>query len=249
MAAGGQVNERNDAIRNDLVEYIRSQLGDRQDLFDRVVPSYAPLTRRPVVDNGWYAALTRPNVELVTDEVARLVEGGIETTDGQVREVDVIVTATGFEVVKYLFPGHYVGLDGVELHERWAPDGPRAYLGMMVPELPNLFMIYGPNSQPVSGGVSLPAWYQIWTGYVARCIVGILERGARSVAESRQAFDDYNAELDKAASQLILLTDEGSVERNYYVNEHGRLQVNSPFESPDYYDRCSAPDWDDLVVR
>ena len=59
------------------------------------------MVRRPVVDNGWYRALTRDNVELVTDEIARITPTGIETTDGQHREVDLIVVATGYKVDHY----------------------------------------------------------------------------------------------------------------------------------------------------
>ena len=101
------------------------------------MPDYAPMTRRPVVDNGWYDALTRDNVELVTDKHPRASPPtGIETDDGTVRDVDYVITATGFDVIKFLWPADYVGIDGAHLHERWSNDGPRAYLSMMVPGLP-----------------------------------------------------------------------------------------------------------------
>src|SRR5690606_19841835 len=126
-------NAMNDKLREDLIGYIKTQTGGRQDLIDRLIPDYAPFSRRPVVDNGWYQALTRENVELVTDPIARLTPTGIETVDGKVRDVDVIVTATGFDIVKYLWPTKYTGAGGVDLHDFWSKDGPRAYLGMMVP--------------------------------------------------------------------------------------------------------------------
>ncbi len=97
-AQGGKFNPLNDKMRDDLTAYIKAQTGGRQDLIDKLIPDYAPFSRRPVVDNGWYQALTRDNVELVTDGIARFTPKGIETTDGTVHEVDVVVTATGFEV-------------------------------------------------------------------------------------------------------------------------------------------------------
>ena len=71
-AQGGKFNPMNDKLRDDLTAYIKAQTGGRQDLIDKLIPDYAPFSRRPVVDNGWYQALTRDNVELVTDGIARL---------------------------------------------------------------------------------------------------------------------------------------------------------------------------------
>jgi 4-hydroxyacetophenone monooxygenase len=248
QAQGGYVNQKNDALRGILSDYIKSQVGDRPDLIEKLAPDYAPMTRRPVVDNGWYAALTRDNVELVTENIVRFTPTGIETDDGTVRDVDYIITATGFEVIKFLWPAEYYGRGGVSLHDRWSTDGPRAYLSLMVPEFPNMFMLYGPNSQPVSGGTSLPSWYQIWSGYIGQALIEMIERGKSSVQVTHEAHDRYNAALDEEAAGLVLLQDANSVKKNYYVNEYGRMQVNAPFESPYFHEMSSTPDWDDLEL-
>jgi len=248
-AKGGHFNPMNDKLRADLTAYITSQTGGRQELIDRLIPDYAPFSRRPVVDNGWYRALTRDNVELVTDAIARLTPSGVETVDGTAREVDTIITATGFQVVKYLWPAQYTGTGGVDLHDLWSVDGPRAYLGMMVPRFPNMFMIYGPNSQPLSGGTGLPVWYVLWAAYSARCIVHMLELGRSRVEVKQEAFERYNAALDEAASRLLLLQEEGAPDKNYYVNsEHGRLQVSAPWYGPEYHRMCTHVDWNDMEI-
>ena len=249
QAKGGKVNPANDKVREFLTQYIKDQTNGRQDLIDRLMPDYAPLSRRPVVDNGWYRALTRDNVELVTEGIARLTTHGIETEDGKIRDVDIIVTATGFEIVKYLWPAHYTGKNGIDLHESWTSgDGPRAYLSMMVPEFPNLFMLYGPNSQPVSGGTSMPNWYMVWSAYAARCIERMLETGKRSVSVKRDAFERYNAALDAESQKLIHVKPEGGADKSYYVNNEngGRLQVNMPWPSPEFHRMCTEIAWDDL---
>ena len=176
-AKGGKFNPMNDKLRDDLTAYIKDQTGGRQDLIDRLIPEYAPFSRRPVVDNNWYKALTLDHVDLVTDPIARLVPEGIQTEDGTVREVDVIITATGFDVIKYLYPMKTYGKGGLDIHDFWSTDGPRAYLSMMVPNFPNMFMLYGPNSQPLSGGTGLPIWYVIWSAYAAQCMVTAIEQG------------------------------------------------------------------------
>jgi 4-hydroxyacetophenone monooxygenase len=250
QAQGGKVNPRSDALRDFLTHYIKTETGGREDLIARLTPDYAPFSRRPVVDNGWYRALTRDNVELVTDDIARFTPRGIETADGTLREVDVIVTATGFDIVKFLWPARYAGKNGRDLHDMWnAADGPRAYLGMMVPEFPNFFMIYGPNSQPLSGGTSLHSWYAVWAGYAAQCIARMVEQGKSRVEVKREAYERYNAALDEAGAELILMKKEGGVEKNYYVNnEHGHLQVSAPWLSQDFHRMCAHIDWDDLEI-
>jgi len=242
---GGHITKKSEELREFLIGYIEEQVGDRPDLLERLVPDYAPMVRRPVVDNGWYKALTRENVELVTDGIARLTRTGIETVDGRQRDVDLIVFATGYDVVKYLWPAEYRGEGGVKLREFWGED-PRAYLGMLVPRFPNLFILYGPNSQPVSGGISLPSWFQIWSAYIAQCLTAMIEGGHRTVAVSESAFEEFNARQDAEASGMAFVTDKRSVERNYYLNASGRLQVNTPFETADLYAMQKAPKLDDL---
>lgn len=250
QAQGGQVNRQSDAVRRDLTAYIHAETGGRADLIERLVPDYAPFSRRPVVDNGWYRALTRDNVELVTDPIRRLTGSGVETEDGTERAVDVIVAATGFEVTHYLSPARLTGRGGADLHAQWTDgDGPRAYVGMMVPNFPNLFILYGPNSQPVSGGPAQPAWFATWGAFVAQCLMRMLRTGASAVEVTRAAHDDYNAQLDAEARKLVQMSPLGGFERNYYVNrEHDRLQVNAPWYAPRYHRWCSDVRWEDLTL-
>jgi 4-hydroxyacetophenone monooxygenase len=250
QADGGQVNAGSDALRKDLIAYIEHETGGRRDLIERLIPDYAPFSRRPVVDNGWYRALTRDDVELVTDPIERFVESGIETSDGSLREVDVIITATGFEVVKYLHPASFTGREATDIHAFWeAADGPRAWIGMMVPRFPNFFMLYGPNSQPVSSGPSQASWFTIWSAFIGRCLKRLLEDGASRIEVTEEAYTRYNESLDEEASRLVMMTKEGGVGKNYYVNnDHGRVQVNAPWYGPVFQRMFSEVDWDALTL-
>jgi len=248
IANGGKVNAMNDQLRETLTGYIQTQVGGDEELIAKLTPDYAPFSRRPVVDNGWYKALTRDNVELVTEGIARLTPTGIETNDGRQIDIDVLITATGFEVMRYLWPSDYKGKDGQSIHEFWSEDGPRAYLSVAVPNYPNLFMLYGPNSQPLSGGTGLPIWYVIWAAYAAQCVKELLETGKTKVEVKLEAFERYNKALDIEASTLLLLQDEGAPDKNYYVNEFGRLQVNAPWYGPEFHRLCTEINWDDLEL-
>ncbi len=244
---GGHITRKSDELRELMIGYIDSQIGDRPDLREKLIPDYAPMVRRPVVDNDWYKSLTRDDVALVTSGIERLTPTGIETADGKHHELDFIVFATGFEVDQFLWPAEYEGEGGRSLRAYWGEKSPQAYLGMMVPHFPNFFMMYGPNSQPVSGGISLPSWFQIWAAYLAQCLDTMFEEGHARVGVREEAFRKYNADLDAFGSELAFIKDTGSVERNYYVDDDGRLVVNTPYETAELYAMMRTPKRDDLV--
>ncbi len=228
---GGLISEKNDAFRENLLSYISSKIGDRPDLMEKCVPTFAPLSKRLVVDNGWYDALRRENVELVTNGIAAFTPTGIVTKDGTEREFDLVILASGFKVSQYLFPVNYRGRDGITLDDLWKADGARAYLGAAMPGFPNFFMLYGPNSQPRNGGFH--SWAEIWARYVTGGIVAMIEADARSVEVKRSAFEEHNEEIDQAAEKLTWMS-EGR--HSYYVNEHGRSGVNSPLRTDKYFE-------------
>jgi 4-hydroxyacetophenone monooxygenase len=242
--AGGAISRRNDGLRAALTEYIESKVGRDPQLMAKCLPDYAPLARRLVVDNGWYDALLRDNVDLVTDGIARITPTGIVSNAGQEVEVDAIALAAGFEVARYMWPVKYVGRAGVTLEDLWDKDGARAYLGMTIPGFPNLFVFYGPNAQPRAGGFL--SWIEIWSRYVARSVVMMIEGGFGSMEVRRDVHDDYNERMDVAMKDLIWEREGPKTTTNYYVNEHGRQGVQMPWLLADYHEWVIAPDPEDF---
>jgi len=234
---GGLISERNDKLREILTKYVETQVSSRPDLIDVLTPDYPPLARRLVIDNGWYEALGCDNVALVTDPILELTSSGIRTSDGEHREFDIIVYATGFETEKFLWPMTITGRGGRTLEDEWRHDGPRAYLGISVPGFPNLFIMYGPNSQPRAG--SLVSWLEVWSQHAAQAVVTMLEAGASRVEVNQDAFESFNCDLEAAHSNLIWHM--GPAGRNYYINSYGRQQVASPFRIEDYRSRFHRP--------
>jgi len=248
QASGGAFSRQNDAVRTFLQEYIKDQVDHRPDLIAKLTPQYPPFARRMVVDNGWYRALLRHNVELVTDPIARFTSDGIETSTGAQYDVDMVVTATGFSVEKYVWPADYVGVGGVHLQDKWSEEGAKAYLGMMVPMFPNFFIMYGPNSQNTSGGgAGLPTQIEIWSTYIAAVIIETIETNCRSVEVEASSFDRFYQRLDEVSQNTIWLLDEISSGRNYYVS-NGRLLVNQPWPHNDWHNMITRPDFADLQM-
>src|SRR4029078_6890579 len=100
--------------------------------------------KRLIVSDGFYEAIQRPNATLVTEGIARVEPGGVRTCDEALHELDVLVLATGFRVDRFVRPMHVIGRDSMPLDDVWA-EGPFAYMALAVPELPNFFMLQGPN--------------------------------------------------------------------------------------------------------
>jgi 4-hydroxyacetophenone monooxygenase len=244
QAQGGGINPRNDQVKAALTEYIEHKVGDDPVLLKKCMPSYPPLARRLVVDNGWYDALRRDNVELVTEPIERITPKGIVSADGEERQFDLIVLGAGFQTSRYLWPVKYEGRDGATLEKAWAKDGARSYLGISMPGFPNLFMFYGPNGQPRSGGFY--SWAEVWARYSAGMIVKMIEGGFRSAEVKRDTFDSYNAELDEAMKE-ILWEREGA--GGYYNNEFGRSGVNLPFLTEDYHAMVAEANPEDYLLR
>ena len=240
--AGGLISRRNDNLRKNNISYMESKIGRDPDLMKQLMPDFPPFAKRPVVDNGWFDALARDNVELVTGPIQRITPDGVVGSDGIERKCDLLVLSAGFTVERYVWPTRYEGRGGVTLEELWADDGARAYLGMTVPDFPNLFLLYGPNGQARAG--ALFKWLEIWARYALKAIVELVEKGGKSIEVKREVYEDYNRRLDEVEKLCIW-----EMVKSYYVNKHGRQQVSNPWLPRDYFPWVEAPDPDDYDIR
>jgi 4-hydroxyacetophenone monooxygenase len=224
------INLTNDRTRSMLIEYIRSQLGDRQDLFDKVVPNYPPFGKRMLLDNGWFRTLVRDHVQLVTESIAEVRADRIVTESGVEHEVDTIVLATGFDVARFLTSFEIVGQNGVKLQEEWQDDG-RAYLGSTVPGFPNMFCIYGPNVQAGHGG-SVIISLERQVHHIVSVLAEMVQRGAGIVEVHLAAHQAYNETVDARLSSMVW-THPGM--NTYYRNAAGRIVANSPYRYAEWW--------------
>ncbi len=227
------LNATNQKFREDLIAYMRRELNGDEALLAKTTPPYPPYGKRMLRDNNWYKMLTRPNVDLVTTPIKRMTAKGVETEDGQVTEADVIVLATGFQTARMLGPlGETVVYEaGTSLRENWNGDDPRAHLGVMTLNFPNLFMLYGPGTNLAHGG-SIIFHMECQARYIMQALREMLEGGHRRM-ECRQApHDAYNERLD-AKHYSMVWTHPGV--NNWYKNKAGRVFANSPWRLVDYW--------------
>jgi 4-hydroxyacetophenone monooxygenase len=234
------VNKGNDRHREELTDFILSELKDRPDLIEKCVPTYPPYGKRILLDNGWFRTLTRPNVELVSDGIDRFTRDGILTVDGQERPFDVIVVATGFKVTEMAARLNITGRDGRTLREKWANDNPTAYLGLTVPDFPNLFCMLGPNSGPAHGG-SVIFQSECQSRYISACLVEMIERGITAIDVRQDVHDDYVRKVD-VEHEAMIWTHPGMT--TYYRNKSGRVFSAMPWRFVDYWAMTHDADLD-----
>jgi 4-hydroxyacetophenone monooxygenase len=236
------INAANDGHRRHLVRYIESQLEGHPDLLAKSVPQYPPFAKRMLLDNGWYAALKRDNVTLVDSGPERIVPEGVVSADGRLHEVDIIVYATGFDAQRLLHPLSITGHSST-IREDWGDDDPRAFLGMATPGYPNLFFLYGPNTNLGHGG-SWITMAECQARYLTELVCAFVERGLSTVEATAAAYERYNDELDATHREMVW-SHPGVT--SWYRNASGRVVTNMPWRVADYWRLTAEVDLDDFV--
>jgi len=240
----GAVSPANAMMREMITMAISAQSADAPELLAQLIPQYPIGGKRILRDDGlWIAALKRDNVELVTQPIARITEGGIETKDGVDRPFDVIIYGTGFTASQFLRTFRVTGRGGRELHEVWAGDA-RAYLGMTTPGFPNFFMIYGPNTNIVVNG-SIIFFSECSVRYITGCLKLLAETGARTLEVREGVHDAFNAKVDAANALMAWGAPQVT---SWYKNDLGRVSQNWPFPLVDYWTATLAPNPADFVL-
>ncbi|RJQ11094.1 MAG: NAD(P)/FAD-dependent oxidoreductase [Dehalococcoidia bacterium] len=234
----GSVSRANQLMRQTMTAYITRELQDAPDILAHAIPDYPPGGKRMVVDDGnWLRALKRDNVRVVVDPIAAITPTGITTQGGQAEAFDVIVYATGFQASNFLMPMDVYGRDGVELHDRWAGTA-RAYKGITIPGYPNLFMLYGPNTNIVVNGSTI-FFAECEMRYVMGCIHMLLSQGKAAMDVRREVHDAYNEWIDQGNALKAWGTFGVT---SWYKNTDGHVTQNWPFTLLEFWTQTREPD-------
>lgn len=226
------VGRANEELRQGCLKWLATQYQDRPDLLEKMTPDYPPTSKRMLRDNGvWAAMLKMPHVELNTTGIEAFTPEGILTKDGVLHAVDVVICATGFKASDFLAPMKITGTGGRELHRDCWDGDCRAYLGISVPDFPNLFMTGGPNTAVVINGSAIFS-SECQVEYSLRAIRYLLETGNKALDCKQAPFVDYNKWIDAGNLKRSWGSPRGN---GWYKNKKGRASQTWPYGMLDYW--------------
>ena len=205
-----------------------------------LTPDYAVGCKRIPISNDYYPTMTRSDVTLVTDPITGVGAHGV-STDAATYPADVIIFATGFETTQFLSSITVRGRDGRTLDEHWA-DGAGAYLGLSIPEFPNMFLMWGPNTNLGAG--SIVFMIEAQADHVVGAVDIIAARRGTTVEVTDAAYRGFLDEIRGKQSRTIWA---GC--RNWYYDDHGHDIHNWHSSMRDYRRRLSRPHADAYVIR
>jgi len=195
---------------------------------DKLVPHHPFGCKRPLFSGVYYPMFNRDNVELVTDKVDQVTAKGV-ISGGVEREFDAIVYATGFRTTRYLSSINVTGRGGVGLDEAWE-DGAQAYLGITTSGFPNLFMLYGPNTN--QGSIMFMLERQ--TNYIMRQLARMEDENLAWVDIRKDVMDDYNTKLQAQLLTIDVWQAQCGSDHYYRSGPNRRMVVAYPRSMDDY---------------
>jgi cation diffusion facilitator CzcD-associated flavoprotein CzcO len=206
----------------------------------KLTPDYPIGCKRVLFSSEWYPALASDNVDVETEAITEVTTRGVRTGDGRIHEADVIIYGTGFKATEFLAPMRISGRHGRDLHSEWA-GGARAHLGMAVPGFPNMFLIYGPNTNLGSSSIILMMEQQ--AGYIRQVVKELARGGVARAFEVRRAVEEaYDTEVQNRLDEGVWTTCD-----SWYRTDSGRVTTNWPGIVHEYQRRTTTVAFGDYL--
>jgi cation diffusion facilitator CzcD-associated flavoprotein CzcO len=233
--------EGREAFTRVALNHLREQVPD-EALRKKLTPDYPIGCKRVLVADDYYPALLRPNVSLETGAIARITPKGIETKDGTKIDVDVIVFATGFETTGWHWSVDVVGKGGLHLRDAWA-QSPDAYLGITTANFPNLFILYGPNTNLGHNSITFMLERQV--EYVVKAVRAMREKNIAALEVKKSAQDRFQSELQAALAKTTWADPHC---HSWYKNSKGHITQNWSSHTRDYAAATAEVKWEDYEI-
>ena len=209
----------------------------------KLTPNHPFGCKRPLFSDVYYPVFNRDNVELITETIERIAPNGIVTVDGETRELDTIIYSTGFETTTYLAALDVVGRDGLPLKEAWS-DGAQAYLGVSTAGFPNLFMLYGPNTN--QGSILFMLERQC--DYIMRQLKRVDDEQLAWIDIRPEVMNTFNDQLQEDIDAVdVWKADCGN--DFYYRSSSGRFVTQWPHSMDEFTARTTQPNSEAYEVK
>lgn len=187
----------------------------------KLIPNYKIGCKRILISNDWYPAMNQNHVEIVTDAISHVEADAVVTRDGTRHAVDAIIFGTGFQATDFLAPMRITGLNGRDLNHAWRR-GAEAYKGISVSGFPNLFMLYGPNTN--LGHNSILYMLESQVHYVMQCVRALRHSGPGYLDVKPERQRDYSAKMQNDLKRSVWASGCSS----WYRTASGKIVNNWP---------------------
>lgn len=222
------------------VDYIKEYIKD-PEIVQALTPKYPLGAKRVLFSDTYYPALAQSNVQLVTGGVKEITEKGVLAGDGSAHEVDVLIYSTGFKTNPFLAGLDIQGKNGLTIKEHWQ-DGPKNYLGMTVDNFPNLFIMYGPNTNLGHNSIILMSEAQ--ATYISQCVEALEENNWTALEIKPAIINAYHETTQNRLKNMIWTT----VEDSWYKSANGNVPNNYPGRTMEYIRQTKTVNFEEYEV-
>ena len=206
---------------------------------EKLIPNYPIGCKRIIPTNDYFPTLCQDQVELETSLIEKIYDNKIVTKDGNEHEVDTIIYGTGFDTNIFISPVKITGLGGIQLDDVWR-NGAEAYRGVMVPNFPNFFICYGPNTN--TGHISIIYIIESQILFIMKCLKYLKKNKLSYVDVKDDAMKSYNDNIQKKLSETVWAGSCGS----WYKNAQGKIINNYPGYGTEYYLMMANPKYSEF---
>ena len=223
------------------VDYIKEHIKD-PEIVQQLTPTYPMGAKRILFSDTYYPALARPNVQLVAGGVKEITTNEVVAGNGTAHTVDVLVYGTGFKTNPFLLGLDIKGRAGVTLKEVWK-EGPKNYLGITISNFPNLFMMYGPNTNLGHNSIILMSEAQ--ANYIAQSVKALVQNQWKSIEVKEKDMNTYHQSTQKRLQEMIW----AKVEDSWYKSANGNIPNNYPGRTMEYIRKTKKVDFGKYLVK
>ncbi len=199
------------------------------ELRKKLTPDYPIGAKRILFSDDYYPALNRENVDLITDNIQEITPKGIRTQAGEEIPLDVIIFSTGFKTNPFLMGLDIKGLNGKTIQEAWKR-GAESYLGITTPNFPNMFMMYGPNTN--LGHNSIIIMSECQAEYIKQCITTLQKNNFKYMTVKPEVNEAYNQEIQERLQNSVW----NLISESWYKAD-GKITNNWPGRTMEYSQR------------
>jgi len=221
-------------------KYIKKHIKD-PELVEKLTPDYPMGAKRILISDDYYEALSKPHVTVETNKIKQFTEVGIQTLENNEYKFDIVIYATGFKTNPFLDNLDIVGKTSKSLKEEWK-DGPTNYLGMVVNNFPNLFMMYGPNTN--LGHNSIIIMSEAQASYIAECIGIAKDKNWNALEVKESALVNYYNSIQDRLKNMIW----SQIDNSWYQAENGNIPNNWPGRTMEYTRRTKDVKFEDYNI-